>query len=1758
MRSQLVLLIKRLKHSGFRKAAQKGEPGANAVSRGSQIALMHRRLAQYERQQKNEAMQQAQSEFMTDSIVAENFLRNAGGYEKVLERRAIEQESAPLPSTSTGACELPLAAKPLAVSALRNEDLVKTGDVETSEENSVDRGYFVEGDVYLDDYIMGRTTDLPDDELTMSYRQVFGPEDALEHIDFQLPGQRTDQSSDTDIADFGETYGEELEQVGSVNPMRAAINKNCSGCGAQLHCKDASLPGFLPEELLDKAASKKASLEAILCRRCHLLKHHNFLLNVNVCPVDYESVMSCLRMNPEALVLLVVDVTDIPGSIHRQLPRIIGPRRPMIVIANKVDLLPPDAQCGYLKRFKNVVEEAIQEAGFLDQFAILHTALVSAKTGYGIEDLITQIHLKYTNLKQGVRNDIYLVGCTNAGKSSLFNALLQSDLCKVRAIDLVERATISVWPGTTLSLLKFPIMKPTPFRLELRRRRLLQHRAWLQKEMYRRKIMLQETGDPKYAVLMGTIQNTYKEREDEQPPIAINRITGGVTEEDSEPSKGWSMRDPVFAKGMWCYDTPGTVNDQQVLNLFTLDELIHVLPRRLLQPRTALVPVGYSLLIGGVARLDVVESVKESRVLLTTFVSDDIPLNCIPTSEVKSFLQENLGTKALVVPCGKEERMAQWPAMESRNFEFKGKKEGGAVADIVLSSIGWVMLTSACPFIKIRAYTPDGRGLATRSPMLPHAAELRGKRIPGTRFYKVKPVEFPVNERRVKARSYVTTLKSKMDLRCKTNELLERHPWLKPAAYLSTFIVVLICFGFEAFSIACCLCSLFLGASIAAWIANDSNGRFLYPLVQVWFSSQFNEKGRKSSDGDVTSQKRRVVPWKELEVPASVNDALESLLDQIIDEYVNNWYESEISRDRAFINEIRYQIRFACSKILMKALALDLPAVVAEDFLPTIALHMHRIIEMENEVSEKAYPRSLIESHICEKLADLHYCMGSRKNELDYLKQIADFLITKFVDDTHLAGRAHDDDSPSRMAGNGRNMSAWPSQSARHFLRELTVNAILLPCLDLIADPDTINHLLILAFDAQKAREEEVSQVDNRSNHVTLLTNFTEPTSQTVPDSLLQLKLSELLRDARQFSMFRLYLQDTRGPVHELSFLAEASRIHDSMQKKTESSSQIAYDIWQLFGQFVHDSAPERIEFDEEIVNEFKAAVECNNLLLLDKIIERSYQVVYQRMQTDHVVPFCQSDAFLGYLCGSPPVCVNELIDQRSVSRKPSVAGETFSLAQFRLKLRRAIAGVSSDSLESEPSVGSSFEGVDLSVESAASDNGKELPMDRKSSTSSLASRSLSQLSLPSIDVSVIGDVGNVSPASGCSGTDEDDVSSSSAVEPPSAEPVLVIDKETRNINQWKVNISKIVPMRDSTTGRTVYVYVIDVERKEAKEKETKCWSIFRRFAEFYVLEMKLLEFHGDSLRFTLLPPRKTLVSRNRAFLEQHRLLFSLFLSSLCKQNMLQRSDLLFAFLTSSEEFRQNILLSDLNPWKVVKKMPGKLSREKGQHIRPFLLTVLANTLYTREKVEFKDKFEASETSSLSSMSVGGEQYPTSLYNPLFGNNCCGCKIAEAVESNCKQNWSRSFTDGISLLFFSIMSHTSHWTLNVHSALRMLCRNTIDYLMLHLLKRLYWTVFSEVNLVTITQLIQSAIFCSDGSLPSDQEKSLREELATRRALEFAQEEMPSCVLRVLDSKSWRGGVKRLVNTLQYPRLNKHLSYLLLDLLVTKLFPEDLT
>jgi len=56
---------------------------------------------------------------------------------------------------------------------------------------------------------------------------------------------------------------------------------------------------------------------------------------------------------------------------------------------NKVDLLPPDTRTGYLRHYQRCLKNAISEAGISQEFNILKYMLISAKTGFGIEEMIT-------------------------------------------------------------------------------------------------------------------------------------------------------------------------------------------------------------------------------------------------------------------------------------------------------------------------------------------------------------------------------------------------------------------------------------------------------------------------------------------------------------------------------------------------------------------------------------------------------------------------------------------------------------------------------------------------------------------------------------------------------------------------------------------------------------------------------------------------------------------------------------------------------------------------------------------------------------------------------------------------------------------------------------------------------------------------------------------------------------------------------------------------------------------------------------------------------------------------------------------------------------------------------------------------------------------------------------------------------------------------------------------------------------------------
>lgn len=349
---------------------------------------------------------------------------------------------------------------------------------------------------------------------------------------------------------YDEAEEEMTSTYGTPDPNVPVSDVPCSGCGALLHCKDSSIPGYVPSELFVGLRAKQ--LKTINCQRCHFLVNYNTAINVQVKPEDYINIVSTIK-DKFALAIVLVDLLDFPCSIFNGLNELLGPKRPIFIVGNKVDLIPRDHP-NYLNHITKCLTNEAVKMGF-DPKHIKGVSLISAKTGYGVEDLITKLYHTWQ-----YKGDVYLIGCTNVGKSSLFNALLASDYCKVEATDLIKRATACPWPGTTLRMLKFPIMRISDFRLALRLHRINSQKIYQHEEDQLRKENAIKTKDPRYATLIGHIGRSFEgEREFEEDPTGQSQ-QGGF----GDKILTLDERHFNYSKSKWCYDTPGVIQNDQV------------------------------------------------------------------------------------------------------------------------------------------------------------------------------------------------------------------------------------------------------------------------------------------------------------------------------------------------------------------------------------------------------------------------------------------------------------------------------------------------------------------------------------------------------------------------------------------------------------------------------------------------------------------------------------------------------------------------------------------------------------------------------------------------------------------------------------------------------------------------------------------------------------------------------------------------------------------------------------------------------------------------------------------------------------------------------------------------------------------------------------------------------------------------------------------------------------------------------------------
>lgn len=203
---------------------------------------------------------------------------------------------------------------------------------------------------------------------------------------------------------------------------------SCAGCGVRIQTESKELPGFVPVSALEK--------EPLICQRCFRIKHYNEAASVAVDQDDFLRLLSGIG-NTKALVVHIVDIFDFEGSLISGLQRFVG-NNPVLLVVNKIDLLPKSLN---MNRVRNWVQRQAKQEGL----RTVDVVLCSAKRNIGFERVIEEIE----RYREG--RDVYVVGATNVGKSTLINRLIHD------YSDLEQELTTSRYPGTTLDAIHIPL-----------------------------------------------------------------------------------------------------------------------------------------------------------------------------------------------------------------------------------------------------------------------------------------------------------------------------------------------------------------------------------------------------------------------------------------------------------------------------------------------------------------------------------------------------------------------------------------------------------------------------------------------------------------------------------------------------------------------------------------------------------------------------------------------------------------------------------------------------------------------------------------------------------------------------------------------------------------------------------------------------------------------------------------------------------------------------------------------------------------------------------------------------------------------------------------------------------------------------------------------------------------------------------------------------------------------------------------------------
>jgi len=671
------------------------------------------------------------------------------------------------------------------------------------------------------------------------------------------------------------------------------------------------------------------------------------------------------------------------------------------------------------------------------------------------------------------------------------------------------------------------------------------------------------------------------------------------------------------------------------------------------------------------------------------------------------------------------------------------------------------------------------------------------------------------------------------------------------------------------------------------------------------------------------------------------------------------------------------------------------------------------------------------------------------------------------------------------------------SKTMTDLINDILFGAVLQPVLDLIGNPDATANLLIgLAFDPSPSRKFGPGS----GQKVELLKQFVR-THQTSQKSALHIDMSTILKNETSLFAFMNFLKEKQA-IDQLHFCLAVEEFNKKIMNpelSEEAMQTLHNDALTLYNLHFKPDAEHKVPVNIEYVNEIKSILDgpMSNVVLLRSTppLFKAYEEVYSILESKYCPSFFKSEEYFTFLLGKREVEAPEGSEKTSSKTKDLNVKAGEKLNKGLHKLKHGVLGKSMEGIIDAPA-DPAFDMIDICA------NNEE---------------------------------------------DEEDDIVDETLTSKGFNPLF----EYRDLSAWRVHISKVATHRD-VNGKNSFFFVIEVQRIDitsTKENaEDLQWTVLRKYSEFYTLETRLTEFHGEFEDLNLPPKASLFTGKGLDVLQAKIKPFEEYLAGLLKKPFLKESDILFTFLTSNDEF--TMASSTLGVGKIINKVnPMKLTtKERGQNLQPFIDNFVASTLSSPSKPR---------ADSVIGGNVDHDDYTNHEveFHSIFGNNF-GLKSLPKhgpAFTSVEKNKIRQDKGTFDVIFYLVATlfKASLVCLHLLHGVGILVRKSFDHLVDYGIRTKLASVLCCNRIAYLIKMIESSVFEPPGPSVTEKEKLQRKE----EALENFQTYLRSFIQPLCGKQKYENGTQFVFDALQDPVLNKQLTYVLVDVILEELFPD---